>query len=1137
MLKVAGWRKCHSDRRAFRGLAATILSCVYFAFLMASSHGQQAGSGAGPSGPSAIGNDWRIFLSRTVTKGNFGGLRAADEICQREASEAGFDGNWIAVLSDDDTNARDRLLQLNLGLEIAAEIRDLSPRRDVVAIGTDGPTGLWGGALQKGIFYHADSELWSKGTLPSTVWTGSRANGSKLAACPGWSSLDGFAETGVVGAVNARWINVHIITQYPNFTPCSTDALFICIGRMNDPVVPVRDPPQTATPTETPVDTPTSTPTDTPTSTPSDTPTSTPTDTPTHTPTDTPTGTPSDTPIDTPTNTPTSTPSETPTDQPTSTPTNTPTDTPTSTPSETPTDQPTLTPTNTPTDTPTNTPTSTPSETPTDQPTSTPTNTPTDTPTNTPTNTPTSTPSETPTDQPTSTPTNTPTYTPTNTPTSTPSETPTDQPTSTPTNTPTYTPTNTPTSTPSETPTDQPTSTPTNTPTDTPTNTPTSTPSETPTDQPTSTPTNTPTDTPTNTPTSTPSGTPTDQPTSTPTDTPTDSPSVTPSNTATETPTDSPTSTPTDTPSQTPTNSPTATPSMTPTRTPTYTPSITPTDEPTPIPTGTPTETSTPTHTFTPTNTPTPPSAWSDDRELVIFVSKDGFDLNAEYNGKVGGTNAADEFCKIQAGKAGMDVVSSLWRAVISASYQDARSVTGVSETSAPIFNTQDEVVATNRGQLWNRDKDLFNAVRYDQFGSIHVVSVASGSTDQGTFIPSGCDDWRDSAGNLGIGQGNSGSVKSDWITGLDVATCNEPFIYCIGNRPTLTPTNTATPTPTDTPTDTPTATATASATSTETPVSTPTETETPTPEPTNPEATATPSVTPTFTYTPSLTPTKPPSDTPPGSSQKPLPPASDGGDPIPGLPTPPYSLVSTRPIPDSTIGGEVLVNKKPLEGALVYIPELVELLITDKNGFFSVSRVEPVSRPVTLKVRSVRLPNGGYDIPSRAGLFVQLNAPSYNKYNPANCPQKDKILQLYKAASSLKSMYRNAVRDHRILVAASRKDSKVNPRLGALTRSYYHGSFYMDLSSMMPDVQISCTKTTRGCLRVKLTDISRRMKFAGYQLRRESLLINQALRNEGLRPDTTSKKVIKRIRANSQSLLSHINQIPRETYKCSGGN
>jgi hypothetical protein len=96
-----------------------------------------------------------------------------------------------------------------------------------------------------------------------------------------------------------------------------------------------------------------------------------------------------------------------------------------------------------------------------------------------------------------------------------------------------------------------------------------------------------------------------------------------------------------------------------------------------------------------------------------------------------------------------------------------------------------------------------------------------------------------------------AGSLKRDYIQGLDDITKAQCLSPVVTPTPTPTPTDTVTPTPTDTPTETPTPTDTPTVTETPTPSVTETPTETPTPSDT---PTSTPSETPTETPTPLCT-------------------------------------------------------------------------------------------------------------------------------------------------------------------------------------------------------------------------------------------------------------------------------------------
>jgi hypothetical protein len=68
----------------------------------------------------AIGAEWpflpsdypgqrQVFITKTNFNGNLEGLAGADKKCQQEATTNGFEGNWKALLGDDETLAVDRL--------------------------------------------------------------------------------------------------------------------------------------------------------------------------------------------------------------------------------------------------------------------------------------------------------------------------------------------------------------------------------------------------------------------------------------------------------------------------------------------------------------------------------------------------------------------------------------------------------------------------------------------------------------------------------------------------------------------------------------------------------------------------------------------------------------------------------------------------------------------------------------------------------------------------------------------------------------------------------------------------------------------------------------------------------------------
>jgi hypothetical protein len=458
---------------------------------------------------------------------------------------------------------------------------------------------------------------------------------------------------------------------------------------------------------------------------------------------------------------------------------------------------------------------------------------------------------------------------------------------------------------------------------------------------------------------------------------------------------------------------------------------------------------------------------------------------------------------------------SSIWRAILATSSKPGYRSTGRSDKTKPIYNTKGEVVAENRAKLWLQEPKLNTTISYNQYGVAKASLIASGALADGSYAAPACNDWSDINSVVGLGQGDPRLNDKGWISGQTGLSCQTPNIYCIGERvAALTPTPTISPTatPTEAPTDTP----------TDIPSNTPTDT--PTPMPTEPLAVIDtpvpnqqPANTPNTDSTPQISPTANP--TPPNIS-------------IPVAPSTPAPN-RKRSIPPNTIAGEVTVSGKAYPGALVYIPELVEVALTDKDGFFSFFGVDPNQSKVTIMIRSSRLVNGGYDIPARTGLFTQVHPNRVANLNQNGCKERDKLKALYSSATSMRYIYRLANRDHLKFKSkiAGANSSRETGR--AISRLFYHASFYLELSSMLPDLQILCPKAKLQCNRVDLREIVRKMKFSAVNARRESLLFNRKLRLSGIRSENESKKIIALIRAKFGRLRAGILKLPRVNYSC----
>jgi hypothetical protein len=63
----------------------------------------------------------RVFITRGLYSGNFGGLDGADRICQREAEAMGLEGKFKALLGDENVSAKERLNLDGIFVEIGAD--------------------------------------------------------------------------------------------------------------------------------------------------------------------------------------------------------------------------------------------------------------------------------------------------------------------------------------------------------------------------------------------------------------------------------------------------------------------------------------------------------------------------------------------------------------------------------------------------------------------------------------------------------------------------------------------------------------------------------------------------------------------------------------------------------------------------------------------------------------------------------------------------------------------------------------------------------------------------------------------------------------------------------------------------------
>jgi hypothetical protein len=134
-----------------------------------------------------------VFVSSKPYQMNTGGLAGADTLCQGQAQLAGLTGTWKAILSDDSTNAFDRLVVPGTSTPSRGFMRmDGAPIGDTIANLISGP--IW-----VPVVFDENGMPWLQ-----RVWTGTQAGGTRSNDCTNWTGVgSGFFGDPYGGAV--RW--------------------------------------------------------------------------------------------------------------------------------------------------------------------------------------------------------------------------------------------------------------------------------------------------------------------------------------------------------------------------------------------------------------------------------------------------------------------------------------------------------------------------------------------------------------------------------------------------------------------------------------------------------------------------------------------------------------------------------------------------------------------------------------------------------------------------------------------------------------------------------------------------------------------------------------------------------------------
>lgn len=138
----------------------------------------------------------RVFVSSSTSSGNLGGLAGADATCQELADAQSLGGRWIAWLSDENTDAIDRLagngpfLLIGSGALIAASRSELTS-----------------GTLQNSISRNEAGAFTAGAT-----WTGTNADGTRGSNfCDNWTdgTNSSFGQTGSADQTDAEWTDAN----------------------------------------------------------------------------------------------------------------------------------------------------------------------------------------------------------------------------------------------------------------------------------------------------------------------------------------------------------------------------------------------------------------------------------------------------------------------------------------------------------------------------------------------------------------------------------------------------------------------------------------------------------------------------------------------------------------------------------------------------------------------------------------------------------------------------------------------------------------------------------------------------------------------------------------------------------------
>ena len=180
------------------------------------SGGDGGGNGDATDGDTSRANV--VFVTTQEVDGAFGGIQAADEICRREAADAGLPGTFVAFLSDSTTNAYERI-----GGSRGWVLPDGRPVLDSVADPSTIPTFNPINRTASGARITV--------TTSGNTWTGTDKDTTVGNTCLNWTSTPGSGTAGAIDDAHPTMID------FSSASACNAPHHLYCFELGHDMVV------------------------------------------------------------------------------------------------------------------------------------------------------------------------------------------------------------------------------------------------------------------------------------------------------------------------------------------------------------------------------------------------------------------------------------------------------------------------------------------------------------------------------------------------------------------------------------------------------------------------------------------------------------------------------------------------------------------------------------------------------------------------------------------------------------------------------------------------------------------------------------------------------------------------------------